>query len=73
MHTVVAIFTSQEAAEHAAARLGSLGIPREQLHFLMPEAPPPRSRRCPPPRRNSLAWGARLGVSSGAPWGLPEG
>ena len=30
MHTVVAIFTSQEAAEHAALRLGSLGIPREQ-------------------------------------------
>jgi len=38
MQTVVGIFTSQAAAELAAARLCSLGITREQINFLIPGA-----------------------------------
>src|SRR5712691_8387659 len=38
MQTVVGIFTSQVAAERAAERLGSLGITRDQINFLIPGA-----------------------------------
>ena len=38
MQTVVGIFTSQKAAEHAAERLYSLGITREHINFLVPGA-----------------------------------
>jgi len=34
MQTVVGIFTSQVAAEHAAEQLRRLGIARDQIHFL---------------------------------------
>ena len=38
MQTVVGIFTSQVAAEHAAEQLRRLGIARDQIHFLVPGA-----------------------------------
>jgi hypothetical protein len=38
MQTVVGIFTSQAAAEHAAEQLRRLGITRDQIHFLVPGA-----------------------------------
>ena len=65
MHTVVAIFTSQEAAEHAAARLGSLGIPREQLNFLMPGAPTSALAEVPTTETEQPGMGAALGSMVG--------
>ena len=73
MHTVVAIFTSQEAAEHAAARLGSLGIPREQLHFLMPGAPAAARAEVPTTETEQPGMGGALGSVVGGAVGASGG
>jgi hypothetical protein len=77
MHTIVAIFTSQESAAHAAARLGSLGIPREQRHCLMPGAPAAAREEVPTTETEQPGMGAALGSvvggAVGASGGLMEG
>ena len=73
MHTVVAIFTSQEAAEHAAARLGSLGIPREQLNFLMPGAPTSALAEVPTTETEQPGMGTALGSVVGGAMGASGG
>ena len=73
MHTVVAIFTSQEAAEHAAARLGSLGIPREQMNFLIPGAPAAAREEVPTTETEQPGMGAALGSVVGGAVGASGG
>jgi hypothetical protein len=69
----MAIFTSQEAAAHAAARLGSLGIPREQMHFLMPGAPAAALEEVPTTETEQPGMGAALGSVVGGAVGASGG
>ena len=73
MHTVMAIFTSQEAAVQAAARLGSLGIPREQMHFLIPGAPAAALEEVPTTETEQPGMGAALGSVVGGAVGASGG
>jgi hypothetical protein len=73
MQTVVAIFTSQEAAEHAAARLGSLGIPQEQINVLMPGAPAATREEVPTTETEQPGMGAALGSVVGGAVGASGG
>src|SRR5215831_17164325 len=61
MQTVVGIFTSQAAAELAAARLCSLGITREQINFLIPGASQAQLERIHTTDTEQPGMGAALG------------
>src|SRR5687767_6666979 len=73
MYTVVAIFTAQEAAEHAAAQLGSLRIPREQINVLMPGAPATAREEVPTTETEQPGMGTALGSVVGGAVGASGG
>ena len=73
MQPVVAIFTSQEAAEHAAARLGSLGIPRAQMTFLIPGASAAALTEVPTTETEQPGIGTALGSVVGGAVGASGG
>jgi hypothetical protein len=73
MQPVVAIFTSQEAAEHAAARLGSLGIPRAQMTFLIPGASAAALKEVPTTETEQPGIGTALGSVVGGAVGASGG
>jgi hypothetical protein len=61
MQTEVGIFTSQAAAEGAVARLGSAGIAREQINFLLPGASQAELERVHTTETEQPGMGAALG------------
>jgi hypothetical protein len=61
MQTVVGIFTSRAAAEHAAEQLYRLGIARDQLHFLVPGASPDQPEQVPTSDTEQPGMGPALG------------
>jgi len=61
MQTVVGIFTSQAAAEHAAVRLCSLGLTREQINFLIPGASQAQLEQVPTTETEQPGMGRALG------------
>jgi len=61
MQTVVGIFTSQVAAEHAAEQLCRLGIAREQINFLIPGASQAQLEQVPTTETEQPGMGRALG------------
>jgi len=73
MQPVVAIFTSQEVAEHAAEQLCSLGIPREHINFLIPGASAARLEEVPTSETEQPGMGPALGSVVGGAVGASGG
>jgi hypothetical protein len=66
MQTVVGIFTSRAAAEQAAEQLCSLGIARDQSHFLVPGAGPDSLEQVPTSETEQPGMGSKgLGCVGG--------
>jgi outer membrane lipoprotein SlyB len=73
MQTVVGIFTSQVAAEHAAEQLYHLGIPRDQVHFLIPGAGSDQPEAVPTSETEQPGMGPALGGVVGGAIGASSG
>ena len=73
MQTVVGIFTSQAAAEHANEQLCSLGIAREQINFLMPGASGAQLTQVPTTETEQPGMGPALGSMVGGAAGASGG
>ena len=73
MQTVVGIFLSQTAAEHAAEQLYRLGIAREQIHFLIPGAGPDQPESVPTSETEQPGMGPALGSVVGGAIGASSG
>jgi hypothetical protein len=73
MQTVVGIFTSQAAAEHAAEQLCVLGIPRERISFLIPGASNTQLAQVPTTETEQPGMGAALGGVVGGAMGASGG
>jgi len=73
MQTVVGIFTSQEAAEHAAEQLRSLGIAREHINFLVPGATEAQLEQVPTTETEQPGMGPALGSVVGGATGASGG
>lgn len=73
MRTVVSIFTSRAAAEHAADQLRGLGIAREQLHFLIPGAAETQLTQAPTTDTEQPGMGPALGGVVGGALGASGG
>ena len=73
MQTVVGIFTSRAAAEHANAQLCSLGIAREQINFLMPGASDAQLTQVPTTETEQPGMGPALGGMVGGAAGASGG
>src|SRR5262245_3272788 len=73
MQTVVGIFTSQVAAEHAAEQLRRLGIARDQIHFLVPGASLDQPEQVPTSETEQPGMGAALGGVVGGAVGASSG
>src|ERR1044071_5484847 len=69
MQTIVGIFTSQAEAEHAAERLCSLNIAREQINFLIPGATQAELERVPTTETEQPGMGPALGGVIGGAMG----
>src|SRR5262252_4635705 len=73
MQTVVGIFTSQVAAEHAAEQLRRLGIARDQIHFLVPGSSLDQSEQVPTSETEQPGMGPALGSVVGGAFGASSG
>jgi hypothetical protein len=73
MQTVVGIFTSQAAAEHAAGQLCRLGIARDQIHLLVPGAALDRPEQVPTSETEQPGMGPALGGVVGGAVGASSG
>jgi hypothetical protein len=73
MQTVVGIFTSQAAAEPAAAQLCRLGIARDQIHFLVPGAALDQPDQVPTSETEQPGMGPALGSVVGGAVGVSSG
>src|SRR5437867_13053418 len=73
MQTVVGIFTSQVAAEHAAAQLRSLGIAQEHINFLIPGASEAQLEQVPTTETEQPGMGPALGSVVGGVTGASGG
>jgi outer membrane lipoprotein SlyB len=73
MQTVVGIFTSKVAAEHAAEQLCSLGIARDQIHFLVPSASSEQPEQVPTSDTEQPGMGSALGGVVGGAIGASSG
>jgi len=73
MQTVVGIFTSQVAAEHAAEQLRRLGIARDQIHFLVPGASLHQPEQVPTSETEQPGMGTALGSVVGGAVGASSG
>jgi outer membrane lipoprotein SlyB len=73
MQTVVGIFTSQAAAEHAAEQLCRLGIAREHIHFLIPGAALHQPELGPTSETEQPGMGPALGSVVGGAIGASSG
>lgn len=73
MQTVVGIFTSQVAAEHAAEQLHQLGIARDQIHFLVPGASLDQPEQVPTSETEQPGMGTALGSVVGGAVGASSG
>lgn len=73
MQTVVGIFTSQAAAEHAAEQLCSLGIAREHINFLVPGASATQLEQVPTTETEQPGMGPALGTIVGGAVGASGG
>ena len=73
MQTVVGIFTSQKAAEHAAERLYSLGITREHINFLVPGASVAELEAVPTTETEQPGMGPAMGSVVGGAVGASGG
>jgi hypothetical protein len=73
MQTVVGIFISQAAAEHAAEQLRQLSIDREQIHFLIPGAAIDQSELVPTSETEQPGMGPALGSVVGGAIGASSG
>jgi len=67
MQTVVGIFTSKVAAEQAAEQLCSLGIARDQIHFLVPGSSLEQPEQVPTSDTEQPGMGSALGGVVGGP------
>ena len=73
MQTVVGIFLSQAAAEHAAEQLYRLSIARDQIHFLIPGAGPDQPELVPTSETEQPGMGPALGSVVGGAIGASGG
>src|SRR5215470_6686547 len=73
MQTVVGIFTSQAAAEHAAEQLCRLGIARDQIHFLVPGTSLEQPEQVPTSETEQPGMGPALGSVVGGAIGASSG
>jgi outer membrane lipoprotein SlyB len=73
MQTVVGIFTSQTAAEHAAEQLYHLGITRDQVHFLIPGTGLDQPEAVPTSETEQPGMGSALGGVVGGAIGASSG
>ena len=73
MQTVVGIFTSQAAAERAAERLCTLGMPRERISFLIPGTSNAQLEQVPTTETEQPGMGAALGGVVGGTIGASGG
>ena len=73
MQTVVGIFTSQAAAEHAAEQLCRLGIARDQIHFLVPGTSLEQPEQVPTSETEQPGMGPALGSVVGGAVGASSG
>jgi len=73
MQTVVGIFTSQAAAEQAAEQLCSLGIARDQIHFLVPGARLDQPEQVPTSETEQPGMGSAIGGVVGGAVGASSG
>ena len=73
MQTVVGIFTSQVAAEHAAERLRTLGIDREHINFLVPGISEAQLEQVPTTETEQPGMGPAIGGVVGGAMGASGG
>jgi hypothetical protein len=73
MQTVVGTFTSKVAAEQAAEQLRSLGIARDQIHFLVPGASSEQPEQVPTSDTEQPGMGSALGGVVGGAIGASSG
>ena len=73
MQTVVGIFTSRVAAEHAAEQLCRLGIARDQIHFLVPGTTSEQPEQVPTSETEQPGMGSALGGVVGGAIGASSG
>jgi hypothetical protein len=73
MQTVVGIFTSQVAAEHAAERLRTLGIDREHISFLVPGVSTAQLEQVPTSGTEQPGMGPAIGGVVGGAMGASGG
>jgi hypothetical protein len=73
MQTVVGIFTSPVAAEHAAEQLYHLGIGRDQMHFLIPGTASDQPESVPTSDTEQPGMGPALGSVVGGAIGASSG
>src|SRR5215475_192454 len=73
MQTVVGIFTSRAAAEHATEQLCRLGITRDQIHFLVPSAALEQPEQVPTSETEQPGMGPALGSVVGGAVGASSG